>query len=229
MVRRRARFQGTRRLSLADAGPRGRWYICRHGETVFNAARRLQGEAAHTPLTRTGIAQADAMGSALAARLGPSPALTLWSSDTGRALQTLAVIAEHCGLDWHAAHVDARLNEIDVGEWGGRTYADVTREGGAIVDPATGLFARGAPGGEDYADVAARLTGWLADTATQDGDRLVVMHGMSSRVLRGLLTGLGPFAGYGVPIAPSLPQGTLSLVEQGRETVIHGGSGTRAH
>lgn len=229
MVCRRAGLQGARRLKLPAAGLGGRWFICRHGETVFNAARRLQGEAAHTPLTRTGFAQADAIGAALAAELGPRPPLALWSSDTGRALQTLAVIAEHCGLHWHDVHVDARLNEIDVGAWGGRTYADVTREGGAIVDPATGLFARGAPGGESYGDVAARLADWIADTGAQDGDRLIVMHGMSSRVLRGLLTGLAPLDGYGAPIAPSLPQGTLSLVEQGRETVLHTGSGTRAH
>ncbi|MFX8168635.1 phosphoglycerate mutase family protein, partial [Acinetobacter baumannii] len=84
----------------------------RHGETVFNAARRLQGDHAHTPLTRTGFAQADEMGAALAALLGARPALTLWASPTGRALQTLAVIAEHLGLDWHAARTDARLTEI---------------------------------------------------------------------------------------------------------------------
>ena len=35
----------------------GRFYIMRHGETVFNAARRLQGDNPHTPLTRAGFAQ----------------------------------------------------------------------------------------------------------------------------------------------------------------------------
>ena len=40
-----------------------RFFIARHGETVFNAASRMQGEdATHTPLTRKGFAQADAMG-----------------------------------------------------------------------------------------------------------------------------------------------------------------------
>lgn len=234
MVRRRAGLQGTRRLNVrrlgrGQASRRDRWFVCRHGETVFNATRRLQGEAAHTPLTRTGFAQAEAIGSALAAELGSRPPLALWSSDTGRALQTLAVIAEHLDLDWHDARIDARLNEIDVGDWDGRTYADVTGEGGPIVDPATGLFARGAPGGESYADVAQRLSGWIADTASETGDRLVVMHGMSSRVLRGLVTGLEPLGGYGVPVAASLSQGSLSAIAAGRETVLHAGSGTRAH
>src|SRR5918999_1495231 len=39
-----------------------RWYIARHGQTVFNAAGRMQGATPHTPLTRAGFAQADAIG-----------------------------------------------------------------------------------------------------------------------------------------------------------------------
>ena len=85
-----------------------RWFIARHGETVFNAAGRMQGDAPHTPLTRIGFAQADEMGVLLRVRLGPRPALTLWSSPAGRALQTLAVIAEHLELDWHGARIDDR-------------------------------------------------------------------------------------------------------------------------
>src|SRR3546814_3040973 len=65
----------------------GRDFIARHGETVFNAARRLQGRQPHTPLTRAGFAQADEMGRALRALLGARPALTMWASPTGRALQ----------------------------------------------------------------------------------------------------------------------------------------------
>jgi broad specificity phosphatase PhoE len=65
-----------------------RFFIARHGETVFNAARRMQGEAEHTPLTRAGFAQAEEIGEALLAALGPRPELTLWASPTGRALQT---------------------------------------------------------------------------------------------------------------------------------------------
>ena len=72
---------------------RGRDFIARHGETVFNAAGRLQGDHPHTPLTRAGFRQADEMGEALRHVLGDKPALTLWASPTGRALQTLAVIA----------------------------------------------------------------------------------------------------------------------------------------
>jgi probable phosphoglycerate mutase len=202
----------------------GRDFIARHGETVFNAARRLQGDHPHTPLTRAGFAQADEMGRALRALLGAGPRLTLWASPTGRALQTLAVIAEHLDLDWHDAHTDARLVEIGMGSWGGRYYADVVAEVGPVIDPVTYAL-KVAPDGESYPAIARRVGGWLADTDEDGGDRLVVMHGISSRVLRGVMTGLAPDPALGSPLAPSLPQGSVALIELGRETVVHLGGG----
>ncbi|MES2753341.1 MAG: histidine phosphatase family protein [Pseudomonadota bacterium] len=200
----------------------GRDFIARHGETVFNAAHRLQGDAAHTPLTRAGFAQADEMGRALREALGAKPALTLWASPTGRALQTLAVIAEHLELDWHAARTDPRLGEIGMGSWGGRYYADVVAEHGPVF---VGGTLKVAPDGESYPEIAARVSGWLADTADDPGDRLVVMHGISSRVLRGVMTGLPPLSGYDTPVAAGLPQGSVSLLTDGVERELHTGTG----
>jgi broad specificity phosphatase PhoE len=204
----------------------GRYFIARHGETVFNAAGRIQGDEGHTPLTRAGFAQAEEMGEALRRLLGPKPPLTLWSSPAGRALQTLAVIAEHLEIDWHCARIDARLGEIGMGEWSGRYYADIAAEGGLVYDSATRLFSRYAPGGESYADVAARLQTWIDAEAGGPGDRLIVMHGMSTRVLRALLTGAGPHPACGAPVAPDLPQGSLVEVADGRESLVHHGAGS---
>jgi len=206
----------------------GRDFIARHGETVFNAAGRLQGDHPHTPLTRAGFAQADEMGAALRAELGVRPRLTLWASPTGRALQTLAVIAEHLELDWHAARTDARLVEIGMGGWGGRYYADLAAERESVVDPAAGLLVP-APDGESYRAIAARVSGWLADTDDDSGDRLVIMHGISSRVMRGVMTGLPDLPGYDAPVATSLPQGSVVMIAGGVERLVHaGGGGTRA-
>ena len=203
----------------------GRTYIARHGETVFNAARRMQGDQLDTPLTRTGFAQADAMGASLARRLGLQPALELWSSPSGRALQTLAIIAEHLGADWHGASHDRRLQEIDVGEWAGRSYADIMADQGDILDPHEALFSVRPPGGEWYDDIAVRLRKWIDDTAHLAGDRLVIMHGMSSRVLRGILLGLPIDPLWRAPIAPSLPKGTMVMIDKGVEEIVHlGGS-----
>lgn len=211
-------------MAMTPADPparQGRDFIARHGETVFNAARRLQGEAPHTPLTRAGFAQAEEMGRALRNALGRSPALTLWASPTGRALQTLAVVAEHLELDWHQARSDDRLREIGMGAWGGRYYDDVVEEVGPVIDE-RGLL-RCAPDGERYDEIAARVSGWLADTDAP-GDRLVICHGISSRVLRGVMTGaaLDP---CGAPVLPGHPQGTVTMIEAGRETTVHLGTG----
>lgn len=203
---------------------KGRDFIARHGETVFNAARRLQGDHAHTPLTRAGFAQADEMGAALRVALGPKPPLTLWASPTGRALQTLAVVAEHLELDWHGARTDERLVEIGMGSWGGRYYHDVVAEAGPIIDPATGLL-RPAPDGEAYDRIAGRVSGWLADTDDDPGDRLIIMHGISSRVMRGVMTGAPDHPDLGAPAAPGLPQGSIVVIADGREEIVHTGTG----
>ncbi len=203
----------------------GRDFVARHGETVYNIAGRMQGDHPHTPLTRAGFAQADAMGAALRDLLGPRPKLTMWSSPAGRALQTLAVIAEHLELDWHQARTDPRLVEIGMGSWSGRYYRDLEPEVGPFVDRTHGLYTRAPDGGEWYDAIAARVSGWLDDTDDDPGDRLVIMHGMSSRVLRGVMTGQDVLPGFDAPVAPALPQGSIALIERGRETIVHRGAG----
>lgn len=204
---------------------KGRDFIARHGETVYNRAQRMQGDHPHTPLTRAGFAQADDMGAALRRILGARPPLTLWASSAGRALQTLAVIAEHLELDWHAARRDDRLVEIGMGEWSGRYYSDLGDELGRFLDSEHRLYRYPAPGGEWYDGIAARVSGWLADTDGDQGDRLVIMHGMSSRVLRGVMTGQHALPQFAAPVAPDLPQGSIVMIEGGVETVVHLGLG----
>jgi broad specificity phosphatase PhoE len=199
----------------------GRIFIARHGETVFNAAARMQGNAVDTPLTRTGFAQADRMGSELAVFLGTRQALHLYSSPAGRALQTLAIMAEHIEADWHDTVHDQRLEEINVGSWEKRYYADVIAEQGEIMDRTAGLFSVRPPGGEWYDDIARRLQNWIDETAHIRGDRLVVMHGISSRVLRGLLLGLDPHPLWKAPVADGLPQGSLAMIGNGEEKIIY--------
>lgn len=203
----------------------GRIFIARHGETVFNAAGRMQGRTQDTPLTRVGFAQADAMGAALATYLGTKQSLQMYCSPSGRALQTLAIAAEHIGADWHEATHDARLQEIDVGAWGGRTYAEIIAEQGEIMDREASLFSVRPPGGEWYDDIAARLSSWIDETRGDRGDRLVIMHGMSSCILRGILLGLPTDPRFGAPIAPRLAQGTLVMIGNGAETIVKTGSG----
>lgn len=204
-----------------------RLYIARHGETIFNKAARIQGNEAYTPLTLTGFAQADEMGRALALHLGEEPALDLVASNTDRALQTLSIISEHVGLDWHQAKSDIRLGEIEMGAWTGIYYAEL--DGALEIDTDDMLFATVAPGGESYPDIVRRLEQWLGDQKFER-DTVLISHGMTSRVLRGMLTSLPEHEKYGAPIAQSLPQGSIVEIWNGVETVIHlgGGEGEKA-
>jgi glucosyl-3-phosphoglycerate phosphatase len=204
----------------------GRIFIARHAETVFNRAAIMQGDQVHTPLTRTGFQQADAMGAALGKFLGTRQTLSLWASPYGRTLQTLAVVCDHIGADWHNVQTDHRLREIDVGDWAGRSYHDIMAERGEpIVDPETRLFSVTPDGGETYADIAARLTSWIEDSKHEHEDRLVITHGMTARILRGILTWQDPDPRVGAPVADSIPQGSIVMIGNGVERIIHKAEG----
>lgn len=210
-------------IRTRPAGP-SPLFLARHAETVFNRARRMQGNDAHTPLTRDGIAQAEAMGEAFRQHFtstGITPP-AIWASPAGRTLQTAAIVAEHLGLEFFDIRQDPRLREIEVGRWTGRDYAQIIEEEGEILDMEHKLFRMPIPEGEHYTDIATRLQSWLEDAGPAPA--LVISHGMTARVLRGLL--VGGRAYEGVEIAVDLPQGSISRIIAGVEETIHTGSGT---
>lgn len=198
--------------------------IARHAETVFNAAARMQGNMAHTPLTRSGIAQAEAMGVALAEALGTRPDRDLWVSPSGRTLQTAAIVGDHLQRPFFDWRQDERLFEINVGDWEGRYYADIVAENGPIVDADRRLFSMQAPNGEWFPAIAARLQSWLG---ALDPARpvLAISHGITARVLRGLLVGGDDW--HGVKVAEDAPQGTVFQVKDGVQSVLLTGSGVQ--
>jgi broad specificity phosphatase PhoE len=201
-------------------------YLARHAETVYNRGARLQGQMGHSPLTHRGIEQAHAMGAAMKDHLGHQPDVQMWASTAGRAQQTAAIVAEHLGLDFFDIRLDVRLQEIDVGSWQGRAYADVMAEVGPIMNSQRRLFSVRPPGGEWYDDMARRLQNWFDDIQTVTRPQLVIAHGISARVLRGLLVGGAPVDG--TAIADDVPQGTMLRIENGTQTSILLGSGAIA-
>lgn len=201
-----------------------RLFIARHGETVFNAAGRMQGMYAHTPLTREGCEQATDMGSALRRHVDDGTPLALISSPAGRTLQTLALVVEELGRDFHTNDTDIRLREIDVGDWDGCYYKDIAPDIRTIMDMEHKLFIKKAPGGEDYRDVAERVKEWLGEQRFET-DMLIITHGMTARVLRGILLGLPHLEGFGAPIAPGLAQGSMVMIRDGVEELVIDGAG----
>ena len=82
-------------------------YLVRHGETQWNAERRIQGQS-DSPLTAKGEQQAMQVGER-ARTFGITHVI---SSDLGRTRRTAEIIAQACGCD---ITLDARLRELHMG------------------------------------------------------------------------------------------------------------------
>lgn len=95
-------------------------YCIRHGQTVYNAEGRVQGQT-DVPLSDVGLAQSEAVASALAGE----PIAAVYSSPLQRALQTARPLAARWGLP---VHTDPRLMEIHLGDFQGRLRAELDRE-----------------------------------------------------------------------------------------------------
>ena len=95
----------------------GLFYLVRHGESAWNAEDRLCGRS-DIPLSDGGRRQAKS----LAERLRPLPFEGFYTSPLERAFETARLIAQSVGLE---PVPDARLVELDYGQWEGRTLADI--------------------------------------------------------------------------------------------------------
>jgi broad specificity phosphatase PhoE len=152
-------------------------HLARHGQTAYNREGRFQG---HLPvlLDETGRMQARMLAEVAAAH----DLASLWCSPLARARETADIVAELIGLTPQA---DPRFAETDCGDWTDRWFADVQAEdpeGFArfVATDATFRF----PGGESYAEQAARVTAGLADLRARPEQlpALVVCHKVSIRL-----------------------------------------------
>ncbi len=165
-------------------------YVLRHGETVWNTQHRQQGHR-NSPLTARGQEQARRMGMALGACLGEEGA-DLVSSTQGRAVQTAGIVIGQLGercLTWTR---DARLREIGIGDWEGHTREELLAAGqqaGASRDESDWFL--DAPGAEPLEAFAGRIRSFL-DGVRLERPLVVVCHGQTSMVLRGIYLGMTP-------------------------------------
>ena len=162
-----------------------RLVLLRHGQTDYNVGGRMQGHL-DSMLTETGVEQAASVAPEIA-RLVPD---RLISSDLKRAVDTADLVSAACGLP---VKYDARLRETHLGEWQGRTVAEI-EDGwpGAIAtwrsDPGWAP-----PGGESRIEVVRRSLPVVEELdeefATGDPDTTVVLvaHG---GLIAGLVCGL---------------------------------------
>ena len=149
-------------------------WLVRHGETEWSRDHR---HTSHTdlPLTENGVETARELRRRLA---GESFARVL-SSPRQRARRTaeLAGFAE--------PEVDANLVEWDYGEYEGITTEQIRKS-----VPGWSVWTHGSPGGEDAAELTARLDRVIHGLRGRDGRVLVFGHGHALRALAARWLGL---------------------------------------
>jgi broad specificity phosphatase PhoE len=161
-------------------------YFVRHGETAWNAERRWQGRK-DSALTEAGRAHARQNAETLREAVPDVRTLPFVSSPLGRARDTAMIIREQLGLAPDGLRIDERLAELGFGDWEGMTAREIR----AVAPDAWAAFTaapwEGAPGGETYVQMVARLRAWLDGL---DGDVVAVAHGAVGRALRCMNLGL---------------------------------------
>jgi probable phosphoglycerate mutase len=166
-------------------------YMLRHGETAWNTERRMQGTK-NSDLTKRGRTQPLAMRRALKAELAREPGPTIFlRSPLRRVREASEIIGDELGLDPAAWRDDARLAELSYGDWEGFSWKEIeARRPNALADWKADPQGFTPPGGESHADLRARSVAVLADIAACGQRTVVVGHGVSGAVLRGLNLGL---------------------------------------
>ncbi|MDH1087219.1 2,3-diphosphoglycerate-dependent phosphoglycerate mutase GpmB [Pantoea brenneri] len=160
-------------------------YLVRHGETVWNAERRIQGQS-DSPLTEKGEQQAHQVGERVK-KLGITHVI---SSDLGRTRRTAEIIADACGC---VVTLDPRLRELNMGVLEKRPLDELTAEEeqwrATLVN---GTEGGRIPEGESMTEMAERMHQALnACLGLPAGSRpLIVSHGMALGVLVSTILGL---------------------------------------
>ena len=160
--------------------------VVRHGLTAWNRERRYQGQRDIPLLLPEALADMDRLRDHLADVAFDA----VHCSDLMRCRQTLAHILEGQAPEGRGAtpRFDARLRELDFGDYEGRTWEALKDDPGyrAWVDS---HGRRATPGGESAEDLWARLSAWLQGVLAEASEChhrrvLAVSHGGAIRELR---------------------------------------------
>ena len=166
--------------------------IWRHGQTEWNASRRVQGQL-DSALDETGLAQARLYSSAIAAR---NPTLII-SSDLKRASVTAQALADVTGLP---VQLDPRLRERFYGPWQGLTSDEIRARNPDLFATWRTRAEEDLPGIESLDDLGKRAAAAFADAASQasSGVAVIVSHGGAIRA------GVAAFLGWPVEAGQTL-------------------------
>jgi broad specificity phosphatase PhoE len=160
------------------------FYFVRHGETDWNAERRLQGQLdiALNDLGRRQSAQcASTLRSLIAARRKAPADFAFISSPLSRARETMEILRGGLDLPRDGYAIEPRLAELSFGRWEGLTYAEVRAlDYSALAVRERDKWNFAPPEGESYAALLVRVRAWHAGVK---GDIIVAAHGGVARAL----------------------------------------------
>jgi len=181
-------------------------YFARHGQTQANVEKRFSGFK-DTPLTPLGLEQAAQVGHILKRELGDAPGYQFISSPLARAVATMKIARQAMDLPAEGFATDNRLKEIDLGVWDQLTDEEARAQSPLLFEQrGNDKWHVRVPEGENYAEVAARVTDWVQELKTST---VAISHGATTRILRGLLAGLDWRAMSGL----DEPQGVVFRVQ----------------
>lgn len=145
--------------------------MIRHGQSVWNAQGRWQGQA-DPPLSQLGKEQADAAGAYLAKQAADLAFDGIATSTLDRAAATGSIIADHLGFDDVYRCVD--LAERNAGEWSGLTRPEIDARYPGFL-----RAKKHPPGYEHDDDLMARIRRGMTEVIEKvAGNRLIVVaHG----------------------------------------------------
>ncbi len=153
--------------------PATRFGLLRHGQTIWNEQKRIQGRL-DSDLTPAGREAVRLWGRFLAASTWQWRRIIV--SPAPRALKTAAIINEFLGVE---IEQEGDLREQDWGEWEGLRLADIERDQSRLLQQQikSGWDFR-PPGGESRRQVGSRARAALADLGRRypGEDILVVCH-----------------------------------------------------
>ncbi|MEW9834578.1 histidine phosphatase family protein [Mesorhizobium marinum] len=162
-------------------------YFVRHGETGWNAERRLQGQA-DTDISEHGRDQAVRNGRRLAELVADPAEFDFVSSPLRRTRETMELVRTEMGLPARGYRVDSRIMEVHFGDWQGFTYPELeARAPGSTEARLADKWGFVAPGGESYQMLLERIRPWFE---ALDRKTICVTHGGVMRVLFRLIDGL---------------------------------------
>jgi broad specificity phosphatase PhoE len=166
-------------------------YFVRHGQTDYNASKRIQGEL-EIPINAKGREQARRNGALLAELIGDKGRFDFVASPLLRARQTMEILRGAMGLPIDGYRTDRRLKEISFGEWAGLTWPEIeARDPEVYARRQADRWNVAAPGGGSYRDLYQGVVEWIESVRS---DTVAVAHYGTARCIRAHFLKLKPAA-----------------------------------